>query len=835
MSRANDTPEDVAARQQKPGAETSAEEEFDFIGHSLDRTEDRRLLTGNGTYIDDIHLPKMAHAAVLRSPHAHARIVDMDTSAAEELDGVLAVMSGADAAEVTGPLPCFSSPPVEQYCIAHERVRHVGEAVAAVVAENRYIAEDAVDLITVEYDPLPVNEDPLNAVDATGDEVLHPERDDDLPGNVALQNHLKFGSPDEDFKDADHVVSRTLRWARAGGQPMETAGAVAEYEEGTGSFTIHANTSMYNYVGWMIAGSLNVPSAKVNIDPTIAGGSFGSKLFVHKVCVLAATLSRECGRPVKFIEDRLDNITSSDNQACDRHYEVELAVDDDGTMRGLRIDVTDDYGAYFQFEVGHHGNSMAQVVGPYRIESLDYDLTAVLTNKCQQGAYRGFGSEVNNYILERIVDAAAKELDADPVELRRQNYIDSDQFPYQIPGGNIYDSGDYHAVLEKTLDISNYEAWREKQDAAREDDRYIGVGLVPANERSVFSATEFWFWNDDPDFPLTSSPESASIKVDATGSVKVTLHSPFWGNSPETVATQVVAEELTIDPENITVNYSDTDSGLDGTGPGGSRYTVMVTGALEGAAETVKEKMFKVAGSMLETDEDDLKLVDGEIHVEGAPSRSVSVSDVAMQAHAFRLNLPEDVNSGLAAEYTYDHPYTTMPDEDRDDFGVFYPIVGHMCHAAVVEVDPETGKVDFLDYTAVHDAGTLINPKTVAGQVRGGTAQGIASAMYEKFDYDDDGNLLADSYHDYLIPSLHDLPDKITVDHVETPSPFTEYGAKGCGEGGRMASPAVVIQAVEDALRQANIDVDIGELPITPDRLHDLISDAQSETASVDD
>jgi CO/xanthine dehydrogenase Mo-binding subunit len=322
--------------------------------------------------------------------------------------------------------------------------------------------------------------------------------------------------------------------------------------------------------------------------------------------------------------------------------------------------------------------------------------------------------------------------------------------------------------------------------------------------------------------------------MDATGTVNVTLHSPFWGNSPETVATQIVAEELTVDPEDVSVSYSDTDSGLEGTGPGGSRYTVMVAGALEGAAEELKGKMFQIAGSMLEAEAGDLELTEGDIRVQGAPDRAVSIPEIAMQAHAFRLDLPEDIDSGLAADHTYDHPYTTMPDDDRDDLGVFYPIVGNMCHVAVVEVDPETGKVDFLDYTAIHDAGTVVNPKTIAGQVRGGTVQGIASAMYEDFNYDD-GDLLADNYHDYLIPSLHDVPQEIKVGHVETPSPFTEYGIKGAGEGGRMAAPAVVTQAIEDALRQADIEVDIDELPVTPDRLHGLIEAAGERTASADD
>ena len=381
---------------------------YRWIGQSMKRVEDPRLLTGRGKYIDDVVLPNMAHAAVLRSPHAHARIKSIDTSRAEALPGVVLVMTGAQAAEHTGPLPCFANPPVAQYCIATDRVRHVGEAVAAVVAESRYIAEDAIDLIEVEYELLPAVVDPEEAVTSSGDAVLHPDRG---PSNIALQRTLTFGPVEDDFAAADRVIRRKMRWPRSGGQPMETVGAVAEFDEGMGKFTIHTNISMYNYVGWLIAVSLNVPAHRLNIVPVIAGGSFGSKLFAHKVPVLTATLARAAGQPVKFLEDRIDNITNCDNHGSDRVYDMEVAVMNDGTITSLRMKVIDDYGAYLQFGVGHHGNAAAQLTGPYRIGSGEIDLTAVLTNKCQQGAYRGFGSEVTNFVLERMVDAAAEELE----------------------------------------------------------------------------------------------------------------------------------------------------------------------------------------------------------------------------------------------------------------------------------------------------------------------------------------------------------------------------------------------------------------------------------------
>ena len=434
------------------------------IGHSMKRVEDTRLLTGSGTYADDVSLPNMAHAAVLRSPHAHARIVSIDKSKAEALPGVLCVMTGAEAAEVTGPCADFSSPPTTQHCIAVDKVRHVGEAVAAVVAESRYIAEDACELIEVEYDPLPAVVDIEEAVTSAGDAVLHPDRGDT---NVAHHRVIDFGTVDEDFAAADLVIERRLRWPRSGGTPIETVGATAHYDRGTGKFTIHANTSMYNYVGWLIAVSLKVEPHRLNIVPTDAGGSFGSKLFCHKVCTLAGTLARAAGRPVKYLEDRIDNMTSGDAHGSDRLYDAQLALKRDGTMLSMRLKVIDDYGAYFQFGVGQHGNAMAQVTGPYRINSVQVDLTAVFTNKCQQGAYRGFGSEVGNFVIERLVDAACEELDIDPIEMRRQNLIGQDQFPYIMPTGNMYDSGNYQAVLDEALGMIDIDGWRARSRPRR--------------------------------------------------------------------------------------------------------------------------------------------------------------------------------------------------------------------------------------------------------------------------------------------------------------------------------------------------------------------------------
>jgi CO/xanthine dehydrogenase Mo-binding subunit len=581
--------------------------------------------------------------------------------------------------------------------------------------------------------------------------------------------------------------------------------------------TVWANSMNFTYFQWLLAACLKVPTSKLNVLPVAAGGSFGSKFFMHKVPCLAGFLSKLVGRPVKYVEDRIDHIVNNDHAGSDRHYDAELAFDDEGTFLALRIRVVDDYGAFLQFGTGTHGNSLSQIVGPYRIGEVEYSLQAVLTNKNQQGAYRGFGAEVSNWVLERLVDFAARDLGVDRVELRRRNLIGPDEFPYRTPTGNIYDSGNYAGVVEKVLAASDYADWVAERDRARAEGRHIGIGVVASQERSVFSSTEFWFWFDQPSFTPTSSPESASLQIDPTGQITVTLHSQaLWGNSPETVVSQVVAEEFDVDPASVHITYADSQHALPGTGPGGSRFTVMVSGAVAGAAGEVKDKMRRIVAHKLEVSEEDLEFRDGGVSVVGSPDRSMSLSDIALTAYMFHLDLPVGMESGLAAQSTYDHPLTTLPNDDRSDLGIFYPFVGHAWHIAVVEVDVETGEVTFLRYAAVHDAGTIVNPKTLDGQVIGGTVQGLGTALYEEYLYDEEGRVRNETFEHYHLPSSMDAPS-ITVGHQETPSPYTAYGIKGAGEGGRMLSPAIMSAAIEDAL--SDHGVRITSLPISAEQI----------------
>jgi carbon-monoxide dehydrogenase large subunit len=795
-----------------------------WVGKSIRRVEDPKFLAGRGGYIDDMSLPGLLHATLVRSPYAHARIKSIDVEAARQVPGVVAVVTGAEAAELCDSMPDFGPAPDKLVwrCLAAEKVRYVGEGVAAVVAESRYIAEDARDLVTVEYEPLPVVIDPEAAMAPDAPLIHEPHG-----SNIAYERTFVFGEVDRDFAEADLVVKDRLRWHRSGAQPLETVGAIANYDPATGMMTIHVNSLTFTSYLFLLANTLKIPSNKLDMHPLPAGGSFGSKLWAVKVPAIAGMLSKHVGRPVKYVEDRIENMSNCDHHGSDRIYDVELAVKKDGSLRSLKIDVIDDYGAYVQFGVGHHGNALAQVVGPYQIGSVQYRVRAVVTNKCQQGAYRGFGSEVNNWMLERMVDLAARKLGLDPADIRRKNFIRPEQFPYFIPTGNVYDSGNYEAVLDKALELADYDHWRREQKRLRKEGRYIGIGLITCQERSVFSATEFWFWFDKPAAPVTSMPESVTLSVDALGNITATLYScAFWGNSPETMVAQLVAEEFDVEPSKVNIVYSGSNQGLPATGPGGSRFTVMIAGAIEGAAAKIKDKAFKIAGHLLEADTADLEWADGGVRVKGSPERKKSLGEVAITAHLFKHSLPDEIESGLEASKVQDHPYTTMPSDDRKSLGVFYPFMGHACHIPIVEVDVETGAVKFLKYVAVHDCGTLVNPRSLAGHIVGGTAQGIGTALYEQYVYDAEGNFQTGSYLDYLIPTAMEVPE-LVIGHVETPSPWTVHGIKGGGEGGRMMAPAAIPAAIDDALEP--LGVRCGVLPATSERILNWIEEARSK------
>jgi CO/xanthine dehydrogenase Mo-binding subunit len=476
---------------------------YNWIGRSIPKVEDRKFLLGRGNYVDDMAMPGMLHAAMLGSPYGHARIASIDAERARRLPGVVAVVTCLEAMELSDPMPDFGPDPEKHgwRCMATDKVRYVGEPVAAIVATSRYIAEDARELIEVEYEELDSVVDAREAMEPSAP-LLHEA----MGTNVALDSTLAYGDVEGAFENAALVVRDRLSWGRTGGQPLETVAAIASFDPGSGMMTIHSNSVALTNFLFLLANAMKIPANKLDLHPHPAGGSFGSKFWAVRVNVLAGMLSKVVGRPVKYVEDRLDNIMSCDHHGSERSYDVELAIDADGIFTGLKLDVVDDYGAYIQFGLGTHGNAMGQVIGPYRIGAIEYRARGVFTNKCQQGAYRGFGSEVHNFVLERIVDLAASELGADPIELRRKNFIRPEQFPYKIPGGNEYDSGDYEAVLDKALEMADIPRWRAEQERLRQEGRYIGIGLVTCQERSVYAANEWWFFDPGKGVFVSSVP-----------------------------------------------------------------------------------------------------------------------------------------------------------------------------------------------------------------------------------------------------------------------------------------------------------------------------------------
>jgi CO/xanthine dehydrogenase Mo-binding subunit len=790
-----------------------AVESRQWIGKDIKRREDPALLTGGATFTNDFALPGMLHAAVLRSPHPHALLKSVDCTAARELEGVLAVLSGAELAELIDPLPRFCAEEVVEPAVAVDKVRYAGEAVAIAVAESRYLAEDALGLVEIDYELLAPLVDPFQAT-SEGAPLLH----ENLGTNVVYEKTFTHGDVEGDFARAAHVIKRSLRWPRVCASPMEPAGAVADYDASTGRMEIHSNCNMLNFAAWVISGTLRMPPELIELHPMYTGGSFGSKHFTAKVLALAGSMSKLTGRPVKFMEDRADNLLANDSQAPDRWYEAALAVDAEGRFTSVKYDVVDDYGAYFCFAVAGNTNAMAQSTGPYDIGSCETAVRAVLTNKNQQGVFRGAGSEVSNWVLERLVDAASAELGIDGIELRRRNLIQPHQFPYKIPTGNLYDSGDYPAVLDKALAHADLDFWRAEQARAREQGRYIGIGIASAQQRSTYASTEFWFHNPGPYVGMSTTPESVRISVGPTGGVSVTMFSPFWGNSPETVAAQIVAEELGVNPEDVAIAYDSTAHGLPSAGPGGSRMTVMLSGAVRGATTKIKEKAFQIAAHQLEANPEDMEFAGGKVRVRGVAdeSKALSLADIGMKAYWYKADLPEGMESGLEGTFTYDHPMTTLPSDDRTDLGIFYPIMGHAVHVVVVEVDVATGQVAFLRYVAVHDVGTVVNPRSLRGQIRGGIAMGIGVTLMEQIKHDGSGHALSGSFEDYLLPLAGDVPN-VEVLHHETPSPYTAYGVKGGAEGGRMVAPCAVTTAIEDALSPFGARIDA--LPITPEQI----------------
>jgi CO/xanthine dehydrogenase Mo-binding subunit len=786
------------------------------VGQPRRTLESARLVRGAGRYVGNLQLPGMLHVALVRSPHAHALVRAVDVHAAEQADGVHAVLTGAQAAQRCGPLftlAALHDPPlaIPVRALAAEKVHYVGDPVVAIAAESRAQAEDATELVQVQYQPLPAV---LDAEAALREDA--PRLHEDIPGNVIMRRHLAFGPVEESFARAAHVVARELRWSRQTAAPLETFGCVAHWQA-DGELVIHSNHQSHVLL-WTLAASLGIPAGRLRGVPCDIGGAFGAKFWQPRPLAICALLSQQTGRPVRFLEDRRENLEAGENHGEERVYRAELALDRDGRMLALRLRSLEDYGWAFVLGPINNSEPLAQATGPYAIDALSVDFTAVVTNKTAQAAYRGFGGAAQNFMLERLVDAAAAQLGLPRAELRRRNLIAPERFPYRTPTGNVYDSGRYPEALERALALGRVEHWREVQRQARGEGRAIGIGLVCCQERSVQGGTALWVMFDQKPGRVTTAAETASCRIDGQGQVRIALHSPSLGTPTETVAATVAAEELGVDPEQVVVTRLDTSLAGPALGPSASRMTVMLAGAVAGAVREVIEKMRTLAAHLLEAAPEDLDWDRSRsaFAVRGAPTRAATLHDIAHLANSQALSLPPGARSGLEATFTYDHPYATMPKPDGSDWGVFCPVIGHAVHVPVVEVDTDTGEVRFLDYAVVHDCGTVLNPAAVRGQIIGGICQGIASALSEQLRYGPDGRLVERDLRSYYLPTFLEMPN-IRLEHLQTPSPFTYMGVKGVGEGGRMCAPAAVVSAIEDALAPWGVAID--EVPVTPEKI----------------
>lgn len=780
-----------------------------WVGKRVLRKEDPSLLTGRTQFIGDVSMPGMLHAAILRSPFARARILSIDTSAAEELPGVAAVVTGEHAKRWSNP--ARSTPEGwGVHCLVTEEARYVGEPVAAVAAVSRQVAEDAIELIDIDWEPLEPVVDPFAAMEPDSPLVM-----EENGTNVMMHRVFTWGQVDDLFESAKHVFTEKFRWNRCGANPMETYGAIAIWDPVTLDVTIHGSLQSPSSAALGRAGVLGLPSNKVNVKSYPHGGAFGGKGGSRCTDVAALLSRRSGGKPVRWLEDRVEYLTSGGSQAWDRHYEVSIAVDEGGIVKALRVNLVDDLGASGEgFGAISAAKPLTAFTGPYTIEAAQYDLTLVATNKLPASPMRGMGPPPHFFVLEQMMDIAARSMAIDPAEFRRRNFIQPDQFPYTIPSGNEYDSGSYEKVLDSVLELSDYDKLRKEQAEAEGEGRALGIGVATAIEPGVFD------WNAYAivGMPQTGVPEGITVSVDIMGNVTARVGFSLEGQGQYTLISQVIADWFGIEMDAVRVVYLDTQSAPPSFGPGGSRLGVAITGATLGACQRLTDKMKVMVARLTGSSIEDVDLVDGHFTVRGKPGAEMRLAQVAGAMLARSDLLPDDLDPNPQATFVWTAPGRTPADDQGR--AKSYLTAAQAVHVVLVEIDKETGQVEILKYCMADDCGVRLNPVVVGGQTDGSVAMGIGLALYEEYVYDDEGQPLTASFGDYLIPTIHEIP-RLEKTEVVTPSPFSPLGAKGCGEGAIHTTPAVIMCAINDAL--AHMGTRLNETPASPQRIWNAI------------
>lgn len=774
-----------------------------FIGRSVKPYKSKRFVTGNGTYVADVQLPHMLHAALLRSLHAHARLGAIEVKEALAINGVAGVWTGRDiqgrisafpeSFEIH-PLPWLEAvKPVlrgpRPTALAQGKVHYVGEPVAIAVAEDRHRAEDAVETIAVEYAPLPVVVDPEASLQP-GATLVHDGSSD----NVVFGFSIAKGDADQALRAAPHAFRERFRHHRYCAAPLECRGVVAWLEPKTGILTVWSSTQMPHLVRRQIAAQLGLAEESVRVIAPDIGGGFGPKVLVYPEEILIPFLALELGRPVKWIEDRSEHFMSTAH-GRDQLHDVECAFDADGRILALRDRFLLDNGAYNPMGLTDAYNTAAHLQGPYKIPHLSVSGTCVSTNKVPNAPYRGAGRPEAVFVMERCIDMIAERLNLDPAEVRRRNLVQPEEMPYQAgimyrDGAPVcYDSGNYPETLRRALETAGYDRLRSQQAELHRSGCYVGVGIACYVEGTG-----------------VGSFEGAKVRIDASGQLILATGATSHGQGHETVFSQIAADIWGVIPDRVTVIEGDTAAIPFGCGTFGSRSTVNVGAAIYSASAQLKQKLRRVAAHLLEANPDDLEIDDGKVFVRGFPQRALSFSQLARAAvPGWASKLPEGLEPGLESAYYFVPPTVTW---------------ANAVHVAVVEVDTDTGAIKLLDYVVAHDAGKLVNPLIVDGQVHGGVAQGIGAALYEEISYDEEGQLLSGSFVNYLLPGSMEIP-KIKTLHLESPSPLNALGVKGLGEGGAIAPPSAIANAVADALRR--FAPQVNQLPLTPDRVLDFL------------
>ncbi|MGH9787568.1 MAG: glyceraldehyde dehydrogenase subunit alpha [Candidatus Acidiferrales bacterium] len=766
-----------------------------WVGRPMKRKEDPRLIQGLAHYVDDLTLPGQLYAAFVRSPYAHARLRTIDASAARSAPGVVAVFTGEDIRGKIGNVPCAGDLP-ELRIPPHppltlDKVRYAGEPVAVVVADDRYRARDAADLVDVDYEPLPAVTDPQKAL-LKNAPLVHEQ----FNTNRACFWKIEGGFPAKAFKKAHRVVKQRLLNQRLVPVAMEPRGVLAQHDAGEDSLTVWSSTQIPHLLRTQIAAMLSAPEMKVRVITPEVGGGFGSKLNVYGEEALVAWLSRALGRPVKWMETRRENFLGTIH-GRDQIDDVEVAVERDGTITALRCRILADLGAYHQLLTPVIPTLTGLLIlGAYKIPAVEVEYVGVFTNKMATDAYRGAGRPEATFIIERLVDLVAMEMKKDPAEIRLKNFPKPEDFPYAVPTGIVYDSGDYGACLKKALAVSGYEKLRAEQKKLWKQGRYLGVGLSTYVEICGLG-------------PSSAAPpaigwwESATVRIEPTGSVTVLTGSSPHGQGQETSFAQMVADEFGLSPDAVVVLHGDTRAVPYGIGTFGSRATAVGGTAVYLSMQKLKQKLGRMAAHLLKVEPEQLVFRDGQFEVKGKPRQSKTLMEAA-QAVFTAKSMPPDFEPGLEATTFFEPQNFTFP------FGA---------HCCVVEVMPDTGDIKILRYVAVDDCGKVINPLLVDGQIHGGIVQSLGQALLEEAVYDENGQLVTGELMDYAIPRAWDVP-RFETDRTITPSPVNPMGVKGVGEAGTIGATPAIVNAVVDALRPLGVR-DI-PMPLKRERIWEL-------------